>query len=448
MPARPGARPQQSQRVGSIIIDILPAKVVVPAHVTPRRGSSHPGRKISGSGSNVSTAKPSPAQPGSGPNSSHSSFSRGLANMAQPRPVLALPTMQLPNTPATLGAPRVVVVNPTPHPTPPATPHPQHSNAAPSITSLPATQVPPPTTPVVPAQQPSVPAAQPTSTITSSKPTANPETSALPHTRTQPPSSGANDETLKLSDRRFFLQSSESPDRDSESPERPPFESRHSGDAPEPSPSSTTSSTTKSDEVAPAVPRRNMSKPTLRRGKDVSRFTTTRSTSRLHTLTHTQRQAAQKKVTEPKKTTFNIGSASSNGTRAGDRDDRAQPAQQKRPAAPPNPAVPKPRPPSPPKHKGLVMSTSSEYTTDSDDDSEWASEDNSERTRRRSARSSPSCERQQKKPSANGTCSRRCRNGRTRTSTVRNPVSFRSCSIRTLRYSHPIIHIAHSPRRT
>lgn len=192
---------------------------------------------------------------------------------------------------------------------------------------------------------------------------------------------------MKLSDRRFFLQSSESPDR--ESPERPSLEPRLPSDAPEPSPSSTTSSQLRSDVATVAAPRRNPSKPTVRRGKEASRFTVTRSNSRAQV----HRQAPQRKSNEPKKTQFNIGSASSNGTKADGHGKQLQ----KAPVPQQNQAVPKPRPPSPPQapapapaapaaaapatagpatRKGLVMSTSSEYTTDSDDDSEWASEDN------------------------------------------------------------------------
>lgn len=349
--------------------------MVVPAPA-PRRITGSSGRKVSTPLSNPSTAKPSPVQISTASTFVNSSMLK-LApspSVAQPRPVLGLPSMQLPTpSPITLAAPRVVVVNPTPHPTPPATPHPRSSNCKPLSAASHSSPSP------ALAADSSPPAPLPPSVTTSKSSAAavaDQETSATPHGQTVDvaPARGSNDETLKPSDRRFFLESSESPDRDS--PERPSPESRKPSDIPEPSPSSTTSSHVKSDGAAPVAPRRNLSKPTMRRGKEVSRFTTNKSNSRVQL----QRQATQRKITEPKKAAFNIGSASSNGTKA---DGRGQQLQ-KDSAPQKSQAVPKPRPPSPPKasavppavRKGLVISTSSEYTTDSDEDSEWASEDN------------------------------------------------------------------------
>jgi len=94
-----------------------------------------------------------------------------------------------------------------------------------------------------------------------------------------------------------------------------------------------------------------------------------------------ERQTALRKAApgEPKKTAINVGSVSSNGSRG------VVPGPSKEPAA----AVkPKPQPLEPaktggsavvaPTRRNIVVSTSSDYeTTDTDDDSEWASEDNS-----------------------------------------------------------------------
>ncbi|KAF7793743.1 hypothetical protein EIP86_004861 [Pleurotus ostreatoroseus] len=244
MPVRPRAHPAQS--VGALILDILPATVVVPAPVPAKRpraapvpARAHPG-----------TAKPSPVAQGT-PSASASAHRR--TPLAQPRPVVPVPVPTLSLPPATPphptqpGAPRVVVVNPTPHPTPPATPQlptPGSALAAPARTHL----VPPPVRSVVGggaqgqgrAAIPSFERDGPAPTTTAPHP--HPDKSpacALP-LRSQAPSSGntntntnttqisgsasasarRGDDTLKPSDRRFFLQTSESPDQDS--PERGP----------------------------------------------------------------------------------------------------------------------------------------------------------------------------------------------------------------------------------
>lgn len=199
---------------------------------------------------------------------------------------------------------------------------------------------------------------------------ANQDQSAPP--RAEPPVeevSQVRDETLKPSDRRFFLESSESPEKAPPSPERPQTESQKSLDLPEPSPASTTSSNVKS-EVAPAPPRRTQSRTTIRRGKDVPRFTTAKITGKV------QRPTVTRKQTESKKPTFNIGSASSNGTKAdghGQQLQKAPPVEQHHPRQTQHHS----KPASLPKKKGTTISTSSDYSTESDDDSEWASEGNS-----------------------------------------------------------------------
>lgn len=370
MPVRPRTRSSSSQRVGTIILDILPGKVVVPerTHTYPTSGVA--ARKYAVPGSTSGTPRSVTAGP-------FSPASGSRPHIAQPKPQLALPSVQLPSTPPTFGAPRVVVVNPTPHPTPPATPHPNHTATGAAPAPSPTHLALPPVRPVLAMRQPARPVATTSKANTpaaagSSKqdaPGANPEKSAaLPHVATTAKSAvSSRDDTLKPSDRRFFLQTSGSPDQDL--PERTASPGKAVG-IPEASPTdSATSSNVRSD--APAPPRRNQSKPGLR-GKGVPRLTTIRTNGRAQA----QRQATQRRAIESKKTTFNIGSASSNGT---SREDRSQKAS----SPPQTQVVPKPRPPSPakappaPGRKGLVMSTSSEYTTDSDDDSEWASEDNS-----------------------------------------------------------------------
>ena len=373
MPVRPRTRSSSSQRVGTIILDILPGKVVVPERVHTYPTSDVAARRYAVPGSTSGTPRSVTA-------GTFSPTSGSRPPIAQPKPQLALPSVQLPSTPPAPGAPRVVVVNPTPHPTPPATPHPNQTATGAAPAPSPTHLTLPPVRPVLNVRQPARPVATASKANTpaavgSSKPDApgaNPEKSAaLPHVPT--PSTAAKsavpsrDDTLKPSDRRFFLQASGSPDQDS--PERTAGPST-AANAPEASPTdSAASSNVRSD--APVPPRRNVSKPNLR-GKGIRGFTTIRTAGRAQA----QRQAAQRRATEPKKTTFNIGSASSNGT---SREGRSQKAS----SPPQTQVVPKPRPPSPakappaPGRKGLVMSTSSEYTTDSDDDSEWASEDNS-----------------------------------------------------------------------
>ena len=362
MPVRPRTRSGSAQRVGSIIADMLPGKVVVPARTLTYPGSSAIARKRTVPGSSSGTARPSPAQ-----------SATATVTLAQPKPQPALPTVQLPSTPPTLAAPRVVVVNPTPHPTPPATPHPPHTA---TFTGPAPTHLAPPVRPALTMYQPA-PSAASKLTIGAAPsgklvaPGANPEKAlaAAPHAAT---AQSRNDETLKASDRRFFLQMAESPDQ--ESPERPEPQAAgpsNSAGAPEPSPSDSATSchsNVKSD--APPM-KRAMSKPNVRRGKEATRFATMRAGKAT-----AHRPGIQKRGSEPKKTTFNIGSVSSNGT---SKDGKV--SETKVPLAQQSKAVPKPRPPSPakqpvpgPARKGLVMSTSSEYTTDSEDDSEWASD--------------------------------------------------------------------------
>ncbi|KAI0351791.1 hypothetical protein OH77DRAFT_855947 [Trametes cingulata] len=350
--------------VGKMILDILPGKVDVDS------------QKL---------ARP-PAMP----------------SIVQPRPVVAaLPAMHLPATPPQPGGPsfpRVVVVNPTPHPTPPATPGLPH---APTLTAaahtsthlLPpqparslvsATIAPPPA-----STQPSVPpsaAPQPQQTASAS-PTPKQSTYVSCAAGQAPYKSKTyNNETLKASDRRFFLQDSGSPDVDS--PERPPS---NTSEVKAQSPSSGTSSHMKSEVTGPTAAGAKRARVQARKSKE--RHVPVRpALQRLHS--HGARQVSQKKVVvaEPKKAAFNIGSVSSNGSRAGPSTKAPSqngdaPAPRARPASPAAPAPAPAKQPQPPQastskagpsqqRRGIVISTSSEYetTTDTDDDSDWASE--------------------------------------------------------------------------
>ncbi|KAI0771315.1 hypothetical protein BD413DRAFT_476299 [Trametes elegans] len=356
--------------------------------------------------------------------------------IVQPRPVVAtLPTVQLPATPphaAGASFPRVVVVNPTPHPTPPATPnipHPPTLTAAaaqPSTHLLPpqparslisATIAPTPTSSqsavpsaAAPRPQPALAAPAPVSSASKRSPHDAPQSTGATGTK----SKTYNDETLKASDRRFFL--SGSPDVDS--PERPP--SNHSNasntsNASNPSegkahsPSSATSSHMKSEVAAHTAvkrPRVAVRKGSVRPALQRLHSHGLRQTSSKRSAGAEPKKSAATAVVppaattaEPKKAMFNIGSASSSGSRAGPstkapstNGDAAPPANQTRPPSP-APAPPA-APPAPAKkaapaqpagtagpsqqRRGIVISTSSEYeTTDTDDDSDWASEGDS-----------------------------------------------------------------------
>ncbi|KAI9000493.1 hypothetical protein BD414DRAFT_471777 [Trametes punicea] len=357
--------------VGKMILDILPRKVDVSTEKQAR----------------------SPVVPG----------------IVQPRPVVAaLPTVHLPATPPQAEGPlfpRVVVVNPTPHPTPPATPSlsypPTLTAAAQTSTYLlppqPARALVPATiTPAPISTQPSVPstaAFQPQpSMAASSSASKGPGIHASPSDQAASKTSKVyNDETLKPSDRRFFLQDSGSPDIDS--PERP--QSNASEDKAQ-SPSSRTSSHMKSEITAPNVNiAAHAKRPRLQVRKSKERHIP--ALQRLHS--HGIRQASQKRVVvaEPRKAAFKIGSVSSNGSRAGlsTKASSQNDAAANRSRSSQNAVVPAKQPPPSSQQqqqagtsgategpsqqrRGIVVSTSSEYETTSDtDDSDWASEGDS-----------------------------------------------------------------------
>ncbi|KAJ3491526.1 hypothetical protein NLI96_g656 [Meripilus lineatus] len=380
LPSRSAASRRLS--TGTFILGFLPDKLVVPPP------TSHPAAKSTSPGTDSSV-------PTLTNNSPH--------NLVHPRPVLALPTMRLPDPPATLGFPRVVIVNPTPHPTPPATPHPPQ--AALDLPSGPAPAF------LLPPQ----PLGRPlfythnssSSSSSSSSARSKPETPEIPSNQdelVQPPSpdvppSDHNDATLKPSDRRRFLKNSGSPERHSPdvAPSSHEEQSAGKGSIPEPSPSSGTSSHIKSDGVRNQTSTRRPLGKGVGRRKEIVRHAPSRTTA---SRVVTQRQLAQRKNahSESKKAAFKIGSASTNGASKGVAapakapvDQRDQPVPRPRPATPPKPVT------APPQSKVRVPSTvgntagpstaatqqndsegvESEYETEYSDDSEWASEDNS-----------------------------------------------------------------------
>ncbi|CAL1717380.1 unnamed protein product [Somion occarium] len=377
MPARPNTKPGAPPRAGKLIVGILPDKLIIPHRMPP---SSQP---KSESGTNV--PNPTVVNTPQGP-------------IAQPRPVL--PAVQLPATtpPSASGSaglfPRVVVVHPTPHPTPPATPQPTQS-----VTAIPV--VPAPTHLLLPpVQRSAFTANQPPEQSPSIPP--EPKSNATPTTSDRPKPKEDVFATIKPSDRRFYLQHSESPDRQSTGSHIPEGNDGHTdADVLEPSPSSGTSSHVKSDGIMAAGVKRALGKAHARRSKEAVRHIPARPiASRLQAQ---RAQAAQRRTNEVKRTTtFNIGSASSNGSKHAS----SLGGGQKSHAAQPDQDVPRPRPPSPLKNgnahmvgraggsnpivppapaptaanrRGLVMNTSSEYetTSEDEDDSEWASDNDS-----------------------------------------------------------------------
>ncbi|EIW57139.1 uncharacterized protein TRAVEDRAFT_20847 [Trametes versicolor FP-101664 SS1] len=314
--------------------------------------------------------------------------------IVQPKPIVAsLPSVHLPpssSQPGETSFPRVVVVNPTPHPTPPATPHLSHP---PNLTAAAHTSthlLPPlPARSLVSATIVPMPASSQQSVPPTAAPTPQP-LAASSSTSKQPSASAGqtasktkafNDETLKASDRRFFLQDTGSPEV--ESPERAPL---NSSETKPQSPSSVTSSHAKSEVAGPSAAAAKRPRVQVRKSKE--RHVPVRpALQRLHS--HGVRQASQQKkasAPEPKKAAFNIGSTSSNGSRGGP--STKAPSQngdavvRTRPSSPAPPAKQAPPPqastsragPSQ-QRRGIMISTSSEYdTTDTENDSDWASE--------------------------------------------------------------------------
>jgi len=192
--------------------------------------------------------------------------------------VAPVPSMRLPppSTPPPSGGlfPRVVVVNPTPHPTPPATPVPgpptplpttgQHLAPPPRLSAAVArhhspdatTPSNPVTSPPLACLPPHSPTVVPIATAPPPQPNSSvdprPHLSRLPH----PPPPHLQfqaprpiDDTLKPSDRRFFLQQDQSPSPERDGPDRGSNGSISTGKSPsetgELQPSSVTSNQTR-----------------------------------------------------------------------------------------------------------------------------------------------------------------------------------------------------------
>ncbi|CCM03602.1 uncharacterized protein FIBRA_05740 [Fibroporia radiculosa] len=355
----PADRPQPTIAVGRFLIDILPTKLDIAAHKksigSPRGTFAH--------------VPPSSALP----------------VIVQPRPVVAIQVHSTPSVPAP-AFPRVVVVNPTPHPTPPATPNISRGAQAPSVTPA-ATHLlpPPPTRNMVTAPTTATPVK---ATVTSSQPAVMEQSaSSMSHVSQTRNWAHCDDATLKPSDRRFFLQEVvHSPERDSVDSSSQPADAR--SESHEQSPSSTASSQLKSDaRSAGAGTKRGTAKTQCRKSREPVRHVRPTAIHRTQTQMQLHRPAAHRKAGngDAKKTTFNIGSASSNGSRSvvpgpsrqvhkEHKELIAPKVRHSEPAKQTNGLVPE--------RKNIVVSSSSDYT-DSDDDSEWASEDNSTEERDR-----------------------------------------------------------------
>lgn len=322
--------------------------------------------------------------------------SSAIRKMDQPTPIVTLPVVSLPavclpRTPPTEEAtfPRVVIVNPTPHPTPPATPI-INSNPSSVYPQLPSTHLLPP----LPSPM----------LLTMASPQASPTEPAKPidqefspprATRASKPNPSASsgtkttDNTLKASDRRFFLQ--QSPER--ESPERSADGSTDGGklsggsDTVEvntggsrSSQRDTKCSVESERPVAVAPPAKSS-----RKGKEVMRNSHRPAPRRAQSARHHVPTMKQQSSTDNSKhrPTFNIGSSSSNGSKSNPNGSGSstQPTIPLPPVKEPSPPKRTPSPlkqPSkqPPSRRVVVDdSASSDYeTTDSEDES-WCSEE-------------------------------------------------------------------------
>ncbi|TFK49848.1 hypothetical protein OE88DRAFT_1736811 [Heliocybe sulcata] len=193
---------RSSSSVGKIICDLLPEKLVVPHSPSPQRT---PSSEDAPSASPSSSAQRTPLAQGT-PTAGVPSTNvrRAAVPVIQTSGTEVSPPSTITTTASTPQAsglfPRVVIVNPTPHPTPPATPQ-MPANPAPFVLPHTSTTLLPPAHPLARAINPS----QLKSEATVTAP--------------EPVPAKANEETLKASDRRRFFLHSESPDQDS--PERP-----------------------------------------------------------------------------------------------------------------------------------------------------------------------------------------------------------------------------------
>jgi hypothetical protein len=317
-------------------------------------------------------------------------------------PPTALTTASANNSAPGSLAPKVVVVNPTPHPTPPATPVPVIPATALPEPSASATMLPLPRnsapashlTPLPPATANLQPALAPGITALV-RPTPTPARASEDH----------DTSTLKASERRFFLK--QSPDDDS--PDRQsggalsPHDPRLGGS----SVTSDGTSITASSESAeapdndvttkappPAPPKRTTSTATAssaaglargRKGKDTLRAAPAQRRLALQRPSLARRSTTDSKEKEKEKpranTTFKIGSTSSNGS-------KSRPAAKPRQATMPKVDAARSKgrftiangkhAPEAQSKRGIVVDSSSDSESDSDADSDWASEDMSD----------------------------------------------------------------------
>ena len=329
--------------------------------------------------------------------------------------VAPVPSMRLPphSTPTHSGGlfPRVVVVNPTPHPTPPATPVPagpptslpttgQHLALPPRLSAAVARhQTPDATTPSNPNPV-TTPLACPPPHLLSPVPIAtpppqpnssvhpHPHLSRLPHPpphlQSQP--LRPTDDTLKPSDRRFFLQQDQSPSPERDGPDRCSNGSISTGKSPsetgELQPSSVTSNQTRTSTASAS------SHPTGRgrRSKNPPfRPALTRLNSGRHVV-----QVMRKDLTKVRPPTqLNVDKApkAAGPSRPPPRSPveshpptKVQTSQMNGATAPKDPNAHASASAAP--RRGIVSNSSSEYATtdteEEDDDDSWASEEVSE----------------------------------------------------------------------
>ena len=327
--------------------------------------------------------------------------------------VAPVPSMRLPHpsTPPPSGGlfPRVVVVNPTPHPTPPATPVPagppaslpttgQHLAPPARLSAAVARHHSPdattPSNPVTtPLAYPPPHLLAPVSIATTSSPEPNslvdpphpsrlPHPSPAPHLQSQAPR--PIDDTLKPSDRRFFLQQDQSPSPERDGPDRGSNGSISTGKSPsetgELQPSSVTSNQTRTSAASAS------SHPTGRgrRSKNPPfRPALTRLNSGRHVV-----QVMRKDLTRVRPPTqHNVDKApkAAGPSRPPPRSPiephpptKIQTSQVNGITAPKDPNAPVSAAP----RRGILSNSSSEYATtdteEEDDDDSWASEEVSE----------------------------------------------------------------------
>ncbi|EIN10112.1 hypothetical protein PUNSTDRAFT_133873 [Punctularia strigosozonata HHB-11173 SS5] len=380
-PRPPVRRSTSTSSVGKIICDMLPEKVVYTHNGRLRSPSVEP---------HVSrprlTVVPEPV----------------ISKLSSPPP--ASTTTSANNSAPGSLAPKVVVVNPTPHPTPPATPVPM---MPPSVLTVPPhspTDMLPP-----PRNAAPTPRAMPPPATASLEPALAPGVTVIARpTPTPAKPSDANNDTLKASERRFFLKQSpedDSPDRqsgDALSPRDP----RGGGSsvtsegtsvtASSDSPAADEEPTTK----APSAPPKRVASATTvssgigghargRKGKEPIRALTSQRRPvpqrpgpirRATTDVKTKEKEKEKEANDKPKphAAFKIGSTSSNGS-------KSRTAAKMKLTSVPKADVAKGKGKAKSAtaqraaeivgKRGIVVDSWSDTETETDDDSDWASED-------------------------------------------------------------------------